>query len=85
MLMPLRLVVAWFPSQSCSLLLHVAFAASCNELQTTYLDLYLVHWPGVQGKKTSVSNREARLGTWRALQELYAAGKCKAIGMSCVS
>jgi diketogulonate reductase-like aldo/keto reductase len=59
-----------------------AFAGSCRELQTTYLDLYLVHWPGVQSKNTSGSPREVRQGTWRALQELYAAGKCKAIGVS---
>lgn len=39
---------------------------------TDYLDLYLVHWP-VAGKYKE---------TWRALEELYAQKKIRAIGVS---
>jgi diketogulonate reductase-like aldo/keto reductase len=49
-----------------------AYEASLNRLQTDYLDLYLIHWP-VAGKF---------LDTWRALTELYHAGKVRAIGVS---
>ncbi|NLR58423.1 aldo/keto reductase [Chitinophaga polysaccharea] len=49
-----------------------AFDASLGRLKTDYLDLYLVHWP-VKGKYKE---------TWRALEQLYAEGRVKAIGVS---
>lgn len=49
-----------------------AFEESLEKLQTDYLDLYLIHWP-----KSDLS-----LETWKALEELYAKGKIKAIGVS---
>ncbi|MEO1009818.1 MAG: aldo/keto reductase [Bacteroidota bacterium] len=49
-----------------------AFEASLKRLQLDYLDLYLIHWP-VAGKYKE---------TWRALEELYADGKVRAIGVS---
>ena len=49
-----------------------AFETSRKVLDTTYLDLYLIHWP-VDGKYKQ---------TWRALEKLYADGKVKAIGVS---
>lgn len=49
-----------------------AFSQSLQKLQTDYLDLYLIHWP-VKAKF---------LDTWKALEELYKAGKVKAIGVS---
>jgi diketogulonate reductase-like aldo/keto reductase len=52
-----------------------AFSAldnSLTRLQTDYLDLYLQHWP-VKGKHKE---------TWRAMEELYEAGKVRAIGVS---
>ncbi|CDO51502.1 hypothetical protein DV495_004716 [Geotrichum candidum] len=39
-----------------------------------YIDLVLIHSP--------LSNREKRLGTWKALQEAVKAGKIKSIGVS---
>jgi diketogulonate reductase-like aldo/keto reductase len=49
-----------------------AFNNSLTRLQTGYLDLYLQHWP-VKGKYKE---------TWRAMEDLYDAGKVRAIGVS---
>lgn len=48
-----------------------AFEKSLNKLQLEYLDLYLIHQP--YGDV---------FGSWRAMQELYNAGKIRAIGVS---
>lgn len=58
-----------------------AFEASLKRLQTTYLDLYLIHWPANQkqfGDQAAALNAE----TWRALEDLYKQRKVKAIGLS---
>jgi len=47
------------------------FQASLNKLGTDYLDLYLIHRPAGDIK-----------GSWKAMEELYHAGKIKAIGVS---
>lgn len=47
------------------------FERSLNRLQTDYVDLYLIHQPFGDVH-----------GTWRALEELYEAGKIRAIGVS---
>ena len=49
-----------------------AVETSLNKLQTEYIDLYLIHCP--IGEKT--------VETWKAMEELYAQGKLKAIGVS---
>lgn len=49
-----------------------AFYQTLKELDTDYLDLYLIHWP--QGKKT--------LETWKAMEELHEEGLIRAIGVS---
>lgn len=57
-----------------------AFERTLHNLQTDYLDLYLIHWP-----LPSVDYKEWRqldLDTWRAMEELYEAGKIRAIGLS---
>jgi 2,5-diketo-D-gluconate reductase A len=48
-----------------------AFEKSLNKLQLDYLDLYLIHQPYGDVH-----------GSWRAMEELYKAGKVKAIGVS---
>jgi len=48
-----------------------AFEKSLNKLQLDYLDLYLIHQPYGDVH-----------GSWRAMKELYKAGKVKAIGVS---
>lgn len=49
-----------------------AFENSLEELSMDYVDLYLIHWP--------VKNKY--IESWRAMGELYRAGKIKAIGVS---
>ncbi len=48
-----------------------AFAKSLAKLQLDYLDLYLIHQPYGD-----------IYGAWRAMEELYAAGQTRAIGVS---
>lgn len=48
-----------------------AFEQSLKQLQTDYVDLYLIHWP-VKSKYKD---------TYRALEQLYESGKVKAIGV----
>ncbi|XP_066538279.1 uncharacterized oxidoreductase ZK1290.5 isoform X2 [Hoplias malabaricus] len=57
-----------------------ACRASASRLKVEYLDLYLMHWPDsmIPGR----SNREVRAETWRALEEMYDEGLCRAIGVS---
>jgi diketogulonate reductase-like aldo/keto reductase len=57
-----------------------AFDLSMKKLGLDYLDLYLIHWPNpVQFRKNWA---EANAGTWKAFEELYGAGKIRAIGVS---
>lgn len=48
-----------------------AFDLSLSKLGTGYVDLYLIHWP----------MREHLKGTWRAMEELRAEGRTRAIGV----
>ncbi|MDH0673550.1 aldo/keto reductase [Empedobacter sp. GD03861] len=58
-----------------------AFQQTLTDLQTDYLDLYLIHWPA---NETQFPDNWAELnaGTWRAFEEIYKSGKAKAIGVS---
>lgn len=51
-----------------------AYDASLAKLGLDYLDLYLIHWPAPE--------TELYLESWRALEQLLAAGKVRAIGVS---
>lgn len=50
------------------------FEASLRELRSSYVDLYLLHWPS--------PGRDRYLESWRACGDLLAAGKVRAIGVS---
>lgn len=57
-----------------------AFERTLENLETDYLDLYLIHWPLPEpGYKEW---RQLDKETWRAMEELYEAGKIRAIGLS---
>ena len=62
-------------------------AAACegivSRLGVDYLDLLLLHWPGVaKAKLTSEKNAEARAAAWAALEALHERGVARSIGVS---
>ena len=58
-----------------------AFQASLDRLGLDYLDLYLIHWPANE-KQFGTDAAKINAETWRAMEELYEAGKIRAIGLS---
>jgi alcohol dehydrogenase (NADP+) len=70
-----------------------AFDASCERLGISYVDLYLSHTPFAFQPGDNMDPRDAGgniiydsgvdlLQTWRAMESLVDAGKCRAIGVS---
>lgn len=57
-----------------------AFEKTLENLQTDYLDLYLIHWP--KPSPDYVNWEMLDIETWRAMEELYRQGKVRAIGLS---
>jgi diketogulonate reductase-like aldo/keto reductase len=57
-----------------------AFEESAGKLGTDYVDLYLIHWPNPV--KFRGNWQQANADTWKAFEELYKAGKVRAIGIS---
>ncbi|MEA4912435.1 MAG: aldo/keto reductase [Oscillospiraceae bacterium] len=58
-----------------------AFQKTCRDLRTSYLDLFMLHWPAnpIQFPQTW---QAINSDTWRALEHLYNEGYVKAIGFS---
>jgi 2,5-diketo-D-gluconate reductase A len=52
-----------------------AFDQSLADLGFEYLDLFLIHWP-LPGIDVDY------IETWKAMEEIYASGRCRAIGVS---
>lgn len=56
---------------------------SLEQLGMDYIDLYLIHWPGTQGFDVSDErNPGSRAQSWATMEDLYAEGKFRAIGVS---
>lgn len=57
-----------------------AFERTLENLETDYLDLYLIHWPLPESgyKEWKQLDKE----TWRAMEDLYQEGRIRAIGLS---
>nr|CAD7396731.1 unnamed protein product [Timema cristinae] len=71
------------PSDHCPTKVAVAARDSLARLDTPYLDLYLVHWPGVAGvAPDSANNPEVRIATWQELVSLHRQGLFRSIGVS---
>ncbi|MBI5530935.1 MAG: aldo/keto reductase [Candidatus Doudnabacteria bacterium] len=54
-----------------------AFERSLKNLGLEYVDLYLVHWPFYNWETKENKRKEA----WKAMEEIYASGRAKAIGV----
>ena len=57
-----------------------ALATSLEKLGLDYVDLYLIHWPNPVAMRDNFEQLTA--DTWRAMEELYADRKARAIGVS---
>lgn len=57
-----------------------AFEKTLSDLGLDYLDLYLIHWPASSSQYDNWE--EINLETWKAMTELYKAGRIKSIGVS---
>lgn len=57
-----------------------AFQRSLDALGMDYVDLYLIHWPNPVCFRENWEEINAE--TWQAFEELYQAGKIRAIGVS---
>lgn len=57
-----------------------AFEKTLATMELDYLDLYLIHWPAIPLQFEDWD--QINLDTWRALTDLYKAGKIKAIGVA---
>jgi diketogulonate reductase-like aldo/keto reductase len=54
-----------------------------EELETDYLDLFLLHWPGVQKLPVDdPQNKILRTESWKVLEEMYESGTLRSIGVS---
>ena len=57
-----------------------SFEETVQKLGTDYVDLFLIHWPNPLQYRSTWQQTNAE--TWKAFEELYHAGKIRAIGIS---
>ena len=57
-----------------------SFEESLKKLGTDYVDLFLIHWPNPVAYRDRW--QQANAESWKAMEELYEAGKIRAIGIS---
>lgn len=57
------------------------FRSTMKALDLSYLDLYLIHAPWPWGDRGS-NHDEENVEVWKAMQDIYASGQVKAIGVS---
>ncbi|MCR5389148.1 MAG: aldo/keto reductase [Lachnospiraceae bacterium] len=57
-----------------------SFEASLKALGTDYIDMFLIHWPMGPDKDTDWLALQTE--TWKLMEELYEAGRVRAIGLS---
>ncbi len=69
----------WNSNHSYDLTLS-SFEESLKKLGTDYVDLFLIHWPNPAAFRDHWQDANAE--TWKAMEELYDAGKIRAIGVS---
>ena len=61
----------------------IAIDQSIEKLGISPIDLFLIHWPGIAGRKVDdPETASIRLGTWRALEKALIDGKVRSIGES---
>jgi len=59
-----------------------ALEGSLVRLQTSYVDLYLIHFPDPDDAPPGRSGKELRQETWRAMEEVLRRGWTRSIGVS---
>ena len=69
----------WNANHSYDLVMS-SFEESMEKLGLEYLDLFLIHWPNPAAFRDHWA--EANAESWKAMEELYKAGKIRSIGVS---
>lgn len=64
--------------------LKTAFLNTLKNLQTDYVDLYLIQWPvtSKEDENPTLFSNVDLVNTWKAMEELYKKGLTRAIGLS---
>lgn len=57
-----------------------AFSRTLENLRSDYVDVYMIHWPRPDLELEDWKGLD--IETWRAMEELYAEGKIRALGLS---